>query len=403
MVESRDRWIKTLTELCIKSLSSSSEASNDDKVASVEDKILALYKSLNSEITTKRSEGKGIRSWLMSEASRDILVKGIYDNAEYSSDLLDGDFREIGGYLTVTIAGVVAARLDDNFELMKKVIEWCNDRLPTNYTTNKFAMLRAADYYCNFGEYRYMHISGYSSDQLPQLPGTQELDKFLEDVEKVSDDYHYRVHLFLVDAVAQLPPYLHQENKAYHDWLDRVNSYRSEEPRFLYSLSRAAYALGQHEEAIVRAIEALQRANPHDVGFIDRCRTHLLILEQEKAATETIVDKSVGRAETILESKVKESTDNIIREVEGKVSEFKDEVRNEIKSTLLTVIEILGLFLAIAGAVVASVSGIVSSDSILQSFIIYASSGVTIVVLFWLLRTIVLKPGREKSSRNATD
>ena len=402
MVEGRDRWAKTLAEICVESLGRSSEASNDDKVVSYEEKVLKLYITLNSEVTEKRLAGKSIRGWMK---DKDTLVKDIYARAEYSADRLDDYFKDIGVHLTVTLVGVIAARLDENFRYMKMMIDWCNECLPTGYTTNKFMILKAADYYCQFGEYRYMNISNYSSDQLPQLPDPRDLDEFLEDVKKMSDSYHYRVHLFLVEAVAQLPPYLLRENNIYPDWLDKIKeSDESKQSRFLYNLSRAAYALGNHEEAIRYAIDALQSANANDIGFIDRCRTHLLVLEQELAATETIVAESIKKAEIILNDKIEKATSDVMSEVEKQVSEFQEQVRDEIKSTLLIVIEILGLFLAVSGAVVAAVGGIGASDSILQSFVIYATSGVTIVALFWMLRALVLKPlRREKQVENTTN
>ena len=149
----------------------------------------------------------------------------------------------------------------------------------------------------------------------------------------------------------------------------------------MFNLSRSAYAQGDLDQAISYAIEALQAAPAIDIGFIPQCRQYLITLEQEKVASETIVEKSTEKLEPKL--------NNLLNE---QATAFKDTIHAEIKESLLRVIEILGIFLAVASVAVTAVGGISVGDSIWQSLGIFALGYLTIVSLFLFLRVMVTKP-----------
>ena len=155
-------------------------------------------------------------------------------------------------------------------------------------------------------------------------------------------------------------------------------------------MSRSAYAQGNLDQAISYAIEALQAARATDRAFIPQCRQYLITLEQEKVASETIVAKATEKLDPKLNDLLKEQA-----------TTFKDTIHAEIKESLLRVIEILGIFLAVASVAVTAVGGISVGDSIWQSIGIFALGYLTIVSLFLFLRLMVTKPLNEIRRRQA--
>lgn len=425
--ELREYWVNELGKGCSEFLSATSQDESAIKAA-------RLYKKLEEALIRRQSDGDSIRRILNDEDEADYLVELLRSSSGYRDAQLDVKYVEIGATLAVTFAGIISARLDDNYRAIGWMYNWCSRRFGDGHDPKDFTFLTAAKYYYDLGTYRYNSISlekdsaaewpnGRSSGRRiisAPIPSTKELEELIDNARReskdadkeVAKDYIKRLHLFVVASIAQLPPYLTEEVERYKSFLDGLKqSELAEHNRFSYYLSRAAYAQNELDEAIALAIKSLQAAPAIDIGFISQCRQYLLTLEQEKVARATIVETSKEELKPHLGELLENNKKEMQKELDAQSSEFEkqvheshDKARDEIKNTLLTVIEILGLFLAIAGAVVASVSGIVSSDSILQSFVIYASSGVTIVVLFWLLRAIVLKPlSREKQAKNITD
>ena len=399
-------WVDVLGKGCSGCLSAAGQDGSAIKVA-------RLYGVLEETLIREQSDGNSIRRILKNKEEADDLVESLRNSSEYRDAQLDEKYVEIGATLAVAFAGIISARWDDNYQAIGWMREWCAKRFGDGHDPENYTFLLAAKYYYDLGTYRYDSISREKPKaEWPGIPSHKDFEQLLEKAEResedadkeVADDYYKRLLLFVVASIAQLPPYLTEEIKAYDSFLDNLKqSERAEHNHFCYYLSRAAYAQNKLDEAIALAIKSLQAAPAIDLRFIAQCRQYLLTLEQEKMATETIIKRSEKEMEPKLNTLLEENKQAMRSELAEQSSEFEkqihkseDEARNEIKNTLLTVIEILGLFLAIAGAVVASVGGIVNSDSILQSFVIYATSGVTIVVLFWLLRAMVLKPLREK-------
>lgn len=410
-------WVEILARSCVDCLDNSDEYSHQIKV-------LKLFISLNRQITDERLGGKSIRSMLDDPEKANDMVKAIKDHVKNSAELknsaehLDDHFKEkeIGVKLTVALASVIGARLDDNYRTMEMIIEWCKVCFPDGYTPEQFIMLRAAEYYYKFGKYRHLGIR-LDECNLPELPKTSELDELLEaakleDAKIKSDDYHYRVQLFLVEAVAQLSLYSEDGGKGlgdYSNWLlneKRKNLKNFEQPRFLYVLSQIEYARGHLDDSIYLTIEALQEAVSNDVDFIERCRARLILLEQEKVATDITVETTLDKAGKIVDKaneKLSEDIDKTVREETGKILEKVKEdvksetkkseelVRGEIRESLLRVIEILGIFLAVTGVAVTMVGGMTAGNTLGQTLTIYGIGNGTILIMFGFLRAIVHK------------
>lgn len=398
-------WVTILGKRCSKFLSDAVPGGSAIKAAS-------LYGDLEETLIRELSAGDSIRRILDNEKDADGLVELLRSSSEYRDAQLDEKYVEIGAVLAVTFAGVISARLDDNYRAVGWIYEWCAKKFGDGHIPEDFTFLIAAKYYYNLGTYRYDSISLEKPEsEWPGIPSHKDFERLLEKADQESEDadneiakdYTKRLHLFVVDSIAQLPPYLTKEVKSYERLLDNLRqSDMAEHHRFSYNLSRAAYAQDELDKAIALAIKALQAAPAIDTKFIAQCRQYLLTLEQEKVARATIVENSKEELRPELNTLLNNNKQEMRKELSAQSSEFQDQVRDEIKNTLLVVIEILGLFLAISGAVVAAVGGIGVSDSILQSFVIYATSGMTIVALFWLLRAMVLKPiRREKQTETS--
>lgn len=267
------------------------------------------------------------------------------------------------------------------------------------------------------------------------LDRTKDVDR--EDENK--RDYFRYLALFLLEAVAQLS-YQALRDTAVREWLDwllenlddRKHGYTDDSTnrdlaRFRYILSRIRLAQSDTPEAMRSAIYALQYAPEWDLPFKESCRQQILILEQEIASNEGIkselqemLEAETRKIQEIVEKQEEEfrsqqnsfsaqqsSLTNLIEDgqnesktaIESQMKTARDEAREEIRQALLRVIEILGIFIAIAGVAVTSVGGIVAGRSFLESLAIFALGYAAIVSLFVLLRKILDWKPREKGTR----
>ena len=311
----------------------------------------------------------------------------------------------VASALTTTLVGIQSARLDGNWQGLERVWSWCGRTLPSGYQPESYALLRAADYYKQFGSARLAMTGGKSA----QLPSPADLNNLLaisqadlEDIPR-KEDYLRRLRLFLVDAVSQLPPSELRQGASHAEWLDNM---LEQEPalhsRFKYNLSRARFAQNRILEAIELSIEALQTAPPSDLPYIELCRQQLLMLEQEAASRGDIERELSERIAKNLQSDVQDAKAEIQAETQTIMDSSQEVIRNEVKDSLLRVVEILGVFLAVAGVAVTAVGGIAAGGSVGRALTIYGLGFFTIVSLFFVLRLMVLAPliaSRKKSSK----
>lgn len=382
-----DVWARDLANLCAEVLADSVEYGQMVKVHS-------LYYEIYPIVNEMRL-GSNIRGIVDDDKKLDLLLDLLrkeIDKLENEGKSLSDDFRahDLGAILAVTFSGIIAARLDSNFQNMEVICEWC-DRV-SGERTKGYSIMEAADCYHIFGSFR-----GEVSKDEPKitLPTEGKLDDIIRRAEeecrsaevKDKNEYIRQLRLFLLDAVMQLPPYRQDKLRDYQEFLDLSSFKGSKETkpaRMFYNLSKVSYAKGDKkslDHALEYAVSALQYAKPEDVTFIELCRQNLLILEQEKAAREVTKKEALKQAQQDFEEIITE-----------KKSELDEMVQKELKDSLLRVIEILGIFLAVAGAGVTAVGGIAVSDSFLDALGIYLGGTLSVVILFGLLRLMVLKP-----------
>lgn len=408
--ELADYWVEELAEACKESFADSGQS--DHMV-----KVFSLYDKLEPKVNKARSQRYNIRVITDDNGNLQSLCKRLLNKIDELEDggnfTLAEDFKEhhLGAILAVAFSGIIAARLDSNFHGMGVVCDWCDGVLGTGKKTKDYSIILAAEYYHIFGSCR-REVS--KDTPCVNLPSEGKLKSLLDQAEEecknaeVKDRERYirQLRLFLVDAITQLPPYRQVELENYNDLLnlDRLQGDKGSPARIYYSLSKVSYAKGDKEsldKAIEYAVDSLQYAKPGDIGFIEQCRQNLLILEQEKAARETIKKEALELANEELEG--------IIEDTKLEVSkEAHETVNRELKDTLLRVIEILGIFLAVTGAGVTAVGGIAVSDSFWDVLGIYTGGAIAVVILFGLLRLMVLKPlpiikFRRKQAKLAND
>ena len=362
--------------------------------------IQKLYTNLEDEITLKYWNGNNVRNVLTDEEEAKDLFHLVCD----AGDIVE---KKIGAVLAVSFSGIISARLDSNYRTILEMLEWSNEALPEGFKSNQFLVLRIAECYVEFGKVRH----GGTRTRMPKIDDLNDLmAKAKLEEEERKTDYSVYLHLFLVDSVAQLPPYLlSNELTEYSDWLEEVENSTKKKAlaRFSYYSSRVAYSQNKLDEAIIYAMDALQAAPARSGDFINQCRQHLLALEQEKAARSIIksesvkesVKESVDKAGARLDIMLKEAhsefnyrISEVKDEMEENVTAFRKDIRSDIKDSLLRVIEILGIFLAVASVAVTAVGGISVGDSIWQSLGIFALGYLAIVSLFFILRLMVIKP-----------
>ena len=397
-------WADTLGEHvteCLIPLKTSSDSKDKNTTFDLDSfhqffDVQKLYTNLEDEITLKYLNGNNIRNVLSDGEEAKDLLKLVRD----AGDILE---KNIGAVLAVSFSGIISARLDSNYRTVLEMLEWSNEALPEGFKSNQFLVLRIAECYTEFGKVRH----GGTRVRLPSIDDLNDLmAKAKSEEEEQKTDYSVYLHLFLIDSVAQLPPYLLSNELAeYSSWLEEVENETKKKAlaRFSYYSSRVAYSQNKLDEAIIYAMDALQAAPARSGDFINRCRQHLLTLEQEKAARSIIKSESVkesvdaaGVRLRLMLDEAQSEFDNKISNVEKKmdkdVAQVIRDMRGDIKDSLLRVIEILGIFLAVAGVVVTEVGGLTAGNSLGQTLTIYIVGNSTILMLFLFLRFMVLKP-----------
>lgn len=397
-------WANTLSEHvteCLIPLRTSSDSKDKNTTFNLDSfhqvfDVQKLYTNLEDEITLKYLNGNNIRNVLSDGEEAKDLLKLVRD---------DGDILEknIGAVLAVSFSGIISARLDSNYRTVLEMLEWSNEALPEGFKSNQFLVLRIAECYTEFGKVRH----GGTRVRLPSIDDLNDLmAKAKPEEEEQKTDYSVYLHLFLIDSVAQLPPYLLSNELAeYSSWLEEVENETKKKAlaRFSYYSSRVAYSQNKLDEAIIYAMDALQAAPARSGDFINRCRQHLLTLEQEKAARSIIKSESVKESVDAAGVRLRRMLDEAQSEFDNKISNIKKtmdkdvaqvirDMRGDIKDSLLRVIEILGIFLAVAGVVVTEVGGLTAGNSLGQTLTIYIVGNSTILMLFLFLRFMVLKP-----------
>lgn len=390
-------WADTLNEHVTECLMPSSDSSDRkdkniplglDSFHQVFD-VQKLYRKLEDDITLKYFNGNNFRNVLSEEKKTQDLLNLMRD----AGDTVE---KKIGAVLAVSLSGIISARYDSNYRTVLEMLEWSNEALPEGFKSNQFLVLRIAECYTEFGKVR--HGGTHT-----RLPGIDDLNDFMAEAkleeEEQKTDYAVYLNLFLIDSVAQLPPHLLSNELAeYSSWLEEVENETKERApaRFSYYLSRVAYSQNKLDEAIIYAMDALQAAPARSGDFINRCRQHLLALEQEKAARYIIKSESVKEAVEESVAKADEKLQDMLNEAQSKfddkISEVEIKMREDTKDSLLRVIEILGIFLAVAGVVATEVGGLTAGNSLGQTLTIYIVGNATVLMLFLFLRFMVLKP-----------
>ena len=432
----RNDLVKVFADACVESLLHRSDPNSSVDIAVREAEAESTSIATDAGITMgmyrlsslienvaagERTNGNNLRYLLRatgySGAAADILADGRHLDA-LCEDIRHQVLRQIGfgesgpmtdeavlvaSALTTALIGVHAARLDGNWRGLITIWSWCGRTLPSGYQPEGYTLLNIADCYMQFG----MARLAMTSDTSIQPPHPDALNELVErarielEGSPQRDAYLRRLRLFMVDAVSQLPPSRLRPGSLHANWLDEVLEHEPDlHSRFQYNLARARFAQNRIPEAIELSIEALQTAPPSDLPYIELCRQQLLMLEQEASSRIDIEEELTNRIQKNLQRDVGEAKSDVQAETKAIVDASQDKISSEIKDSLLRVIEILGVFLAVAGVAVTTVGGIAAGGSVGRAISIYGTGYLTIVSFFIVLRWMVLKPlvlSRKKS------
>lgn len=198
--------------------------------------------------------------------------------------------------------------------------------------------------------------------RLEDAPNAQELRRWFDEI------------LFrAIDALGVRT--LRDEDSEFAQWVV-TNSGGTDDSRAYrqyLELARLHYTMDDLAKAIKFAHAALNYAPPPLEQFILEARRFLDYLTQESASRESNREEAVRIVE--------ERSEGIQERLEG-------EVRQTIGRSLVPVVEVLGVFLAVAGIVATSVGGITASDA-REALVIFGLGFGSVVLLFALLRLIV--------------
>lgn len=223
------------------------------------------------------------------------------------------------------------------------------------------------------------------------------------------------VLLFLIEAVALLPPYCHYVDKEsdepregpewssvnYGKWLETAAAglrKATRHARAHHHISRIHEGRGNVPDAIMSALDALQSAPAHDPGLTEEYRLHLKSLEQRMARDLRLdeeirekVDESLDVFDNNLEKAAEDTKEDIQRTFNSQLEETTEDLRDEIRGALLRVVEILGVFLAVVAVAASTVGGLSPDFDLWEQILVLAVGYLAIVSLFFVLHWIVTR------------
>ena len=333
--------------------------------------------------------------------------------------------------LAAAFVGGHCARMDSNPTAAKYVWKWCYKASGSGWTPEDIAPLRVFECLSNT-------IGGGTEIRLDQLNDVARASRAelnicepdrgdKPDLASCDGDalkLHHRVLLHLTETLATLPaPQLRKptpEAAEFHfgDWVDKevLHWFPDDHGFALFHQQRARIflALGKLDDAREQVDNALRYAKPHMLQSIEASRQMQLTIDLENLSREDItaeVTKKVTEEVTRNATRtIQKQTQKLEQEMSDTARKEREKTSEEIKDALLRVVEILGIFLAVAGIALTSVGGIVVEGSFWDRAVVWGLGYGSIVSLFWLLRRIaglsglhvILKDRRKSKAELAT-
>lgn len=319
---------------------------------------------------------------------------------------------------SVGLVALHSARMDWHFDGAREVHRWMGRHLspaagePT---------LRVADESIKFGEAAEALCDDPGSN--PSLPAVSDLERLGEDLRRrqdsqISGDANPwpRLRLWLIESISAMPaswladcdrggPYreLALGLSGFSEWARRNTppppawAGRPQlSARAAYVASQMQYAAGRLDTAQLLLRFALRATDGSDLTFIERCQTRLMFLDQEHASRQA--------NETHITELVDGNARRRFAEFESSAEQAMVQIANEgVRESTLRVVEILGLFVAVAGIVGTSLGGAFAAETWGAALIVYGAglAGVAVLValMLWVVNRSRQRVPRERPDR----
>ena len=307
---------------------------------------------------------------------------------------------------TVTLAGGHCARMDSNAAAAMRVWKWSMNAAPTGWDPNDIAPLRVVHYFAQLADgqagFKLATLNEIAAESREQL----NITVAPADINPNDDALrlHRRVLLHLSETVASLPPqHLRKEatdlgrQDRYGDWvLERVLGWFPKNHGlavFHQHHARMLLALGDLAGARSEVELALANAKPHMLQSIEASRQMQLTIDLENLSRADITADVTSKVTEIATEEVQQASRSLqaslLEEMEANARIERNTTSGEIREALLRVVEILGVFLAVAGVAVTAIGGIAVEGSLAVKIVVWGFGYGTVVSLFLLLRCIV--------------
>ncbi len=375
----------------------------------------ALNSAVDDFVYQLQTEGENLRRKLLND--EDLLPDDEKRAGKALTSLRKTLSEHMNGWddaaLTVVacLVAVHLARYETRPKGIKFALQWA-DRQPQNTSIKDWLPLRIANQHHELSEAR------SEEGNLPTPRKLEELSESIDACGEHNDTEHkrhqLRLRLWLAEAITEVPPFILRkessdgirdiardllgpaESKSTTDQMQKP----SDQMQARFALVRSALAYCSRDgrglnEAKRQCRLALELTSGTDRHFIERCQNRLDYLELEHASSDANREYIASEIEKRVESGVKSYTTQALES--SRVAILK-ETRDEIKNSLLRVVEILGVFLAVTGVAVTAIGGIAVEGSLGARIAIWFFGYASLVSLFWLLRKIIEKAGESSES-----
>lgn len=413
---------EVLAELALQVAPSLDTLHDSDGLAKLSSKAedIALSSRLLHGVSLRRRVFERRQGDLYSREGLDLLRNELLDAVQKRIERSSSEYEDA---LTgvVGLAALHSARFDWHLDGAERVRSWMTLRFGNGYGDEEDVALCVAKASVEFGAAA-VELSARPSAQ-PSLPPIGRLEALASKLQRLSSESSLddagkpwpRLVLWLIESISAMPAtWLAADDRgaAYREFALQLSAFGEPggsegTPLQMWDnrpqlRARAAYVAAEMQYAADNLSEAqrllrcaLNMTDGSDLTFVERCQTRLMFFDQEQASRS---------------SNQQQITSLVDEQAQERFEEFKTDARHEmqgiahegVRESTLRVVEILGLFVAVAGIVGTSLGGAFAAETWLAALVVYGSGLVGIAILLGAMLWVVNR-GRQRHTVAASN
>ena len=276
-------------------------------------------------------------------------------------------------------------RYDAQYEKIKSGLSCVDSCLPTGFGRGSSLYFEAIEAFADALFYRVSWLRDSDAAVLPwSVRNLQEISNRAIDTGDMTSAHAVTATLEAIVSLVgtDFEPYANLLVKLTTDVIDLNHRFEKSSGPTYYRRGRAQEAKGLYGDAVSDYHKAIEETDPREITTIEGYHQRI-----EMARNGAIQDK-------LIKDRLESSVLNAMTQVEQTLERKVSTATSQIEGSLVRLVEILGVFLAIAGIVVTSISGSIQAFKLDEVHTVLKVVGFFValsipVFYFWLLRLII--------------